>query len=140
MIKVTPIDSNLIEQKRDLAAAINSFVNANIGELKVSDKAWAVYSQDGEVIKVLGFASCNLGNRLADVPVYHVLEGNTRPEKAEGMRAHEALFARVTGFIADMIGSGSEVFFYISPEMQEHWKGFAAKVKCVPANRFVMEV
>lgn len=139
-IKVIPIDSNLITHQVDLFAAINSFVNANISGSKPADKAWGVYVQDGEAVKVLGFASCNVGNRIADVPVYHVLQGESRKEKVESMRAHEILFARVTGFIADTLGSGTEAFFYIAPEAQEHWKEFQKQVNGRNANRFAMEV
>jgi len=135
MIRVVPIDNNL---SGDLAAFVDSFISANLGEVKAADKAWSVYSQDGETVKILGFCACNIGNRIADVPVYHVLEGETRPEKAESMRAHEALFARVTGFISDM--GIREALFYIAPEAQEHWKEFQKKVNGKPAHRFVMEV
>lgn len=135
-IRVIPIDSHI---SSDLAAAVDSFITANC-PARDSDKAWAAYSQDGEVLKIWGFASCNLGSRMADVPVYHVLEGQTRAEKVLSMRAHEALFARVTGFIADMVGSGTEAFFHIAPEAQEHWKDFEKRVNGRNANRFVMEV
>jgi len=137
MIKVTPVDSGL---SPDMAAAIDSFITANIGEIQPADKAWAVYAQYEDAVRVLGFATCNLGKRMADVPVYHVLEGETRPQKVESMRAHEALFTRVTGFIADAVGSGTQLFFYISPEMQDHWKSFRDRVGLRNAERFVMEV
>lgn len=135
-IKVIPIDPRL---SPDMAAAINSFVKANC-PAEVADKAWAVYSQDGEAIKVIGFASCNLGSRMADVPVYHVLKGESRQEQWAGAKAHELLFARVTGFIADQLGSGTEAFFHIAPEAQEHWKEFQKQVNGRNAHRFVMEV
>lgn len=136
MIRVVPIDKGL---SPELAEAIESFIKANC-PAEQADKAWSVYSQDGEAVKVLGFATCNIGNRIADVPVYHVLEGETRQEKVLSMRAHDALFARVTGFIADTVGSGTQAFFHIAPEAQEHWKEFQKKVKGRNANRFVMEV
>jgi hypothetical protein len=135
-IKVIPIDAAI---EPDMAAAVDSFISANCPASK-ADKAWAVYSEDGETIKILGFASCNLGSRMADVPVYHIEHGETRQSKWEAMKAHQLLFARVTGFIADRLGSGTQAFFHIAPEAQEHWKDFAETVQGKNAHRFVMEV
>jgi hypothetical protein len=135
-IKVIPIDSRL---QPEMAAAINSFINANC-PADAADKAWAVYWQDGEAIKILGFASCNLGSRMADVPVYHIDKGTSRQEQWAALKAHELLFARVTGFVADTLGSGTQAFFHIAPEAQEQWKEFAKTVNGRNANRFVMEV
>lgn len=137
MIKVSPIDKNI---SPEFAAAVDSFIAANIGLIVSADKAWAVYWKDKESFKILGIATCNISRHMADVPVYHVLEGNNRADKVQSMRAHEALFTRVTGFIADMVGSGAQAFFYISPDAQEHWKEFSKKVNGRNANRFVMEV
>lgn len=136
MIKVIPIDSHL---SPEMAAAIHSFINANC-PAEASDKAWAVYSQEGEAVRIIGFASCNLGKRLADVPIYHIEQRDGRQGQWEAMKAHELLFARITGFIADTVGSGTQAFFHIAPEAQEHWKEFAKTVNGRNANRFVMEV
>ena len=136
-IKVVPIDANL---SGDLAAAVDSFIAANFGKVKVADKAWAVYAQEENVVRVLGFATCNIGARVADVPVYHVLQAFDIKTKWASMKAHEMLFARVTGFIADMCGGGTEAFFHIAPDMQNHWAEFQKKVNGRNANRFAMEV
>jgi len=136
MIRVIPIDSGL---SPEMAEAIESFIKSNCPS-GPADKAWAVYFQDGEAFKIIGFAACNIGNRIADVPVYHVEQGESRQEKWAGAKAHELLFARVTGFIADTVGSGTQALFHISPEAQEHWKEFAKTVNGRNANRFVMEV
>jgi hypothetical protein len=136
-IKVVPIDANL---SGDLAAAVDSFIAANFGKVKAADKAWSVYAQDEDAVKVLGFATCNIGARVADVPVYHVLMAHDLKSRWEAMKAHELLFARVTGFIADTCGGGTEALFYIAPNMQDHWAGFQKKVNGRNANRFAMEV
>lgn len=139
-IAISPVDETLVFKRPDLADAINSFLQINLPGIPVADKAWMVYTWDGEAIRVLGYAACNIGGRIADVPVYHILPATTRGEKLEAMRAHELLFARVTGFIADTVGIGTQAFFYIAPEAQEHWKEFSKRVNGRNANRFVMEV
>lgn len=137
MIKVSPIDSNI---KPEFANAVADFLEHYLPNTKPADKAWFVYETDGEVFRILGFAACNIGTRIADIPVYHIPEGTTRQEKWAAMKAHETLFARVTGYIADVVGSGAEAFFYISPESQDNWKEFEKKVNGRNAHRFVMEV
>ena len=136
-IKVTPIDSGI---SSEMADAVQGFISANGLTLSVMDKAWAVYWIDGDAFGILGFAGCNVGNRIADVPVYHIAQGKTRNEKWLAMQAHERLFERVCGFIADTVGSGTKAFFYIAPESQKHWEGFAERVNGRKAERYVMEV
>jgi len=139
-IKVTPLDDALFANRKELGSAVSDFVALHSLPVKSSTMAWAVYWQDGEAFKVLGFASCNTGKNVADVPVYHIDQGDDRQGQWMAAKAHEVLFARVCGFAADVAGSDVQPMFYISPDMQEHWKAFAKKVKGKNANRFVMEV
>ena len=140
MIKVSPVDEQMVSNKPELALAVEAFITRNIQSAPKADKAWFAYETDGETFRILGFACCNIGTRIADVPVYHIIEGTTRQEKWAAMKAHEALFARITGYIADVVGSGTEAMFYIAPESQAHWEEFAKRVNGRQAHRFITGV
>lgn len=141
-IKVTPIDTALVscDDNADLFNAISAFMSSHSFQAKPCNKSWAVYWQDDEAFKILGYASCNFGQYSADIPVYHVDQGESKQEKWMAAKAHELLFARICGFIADICGSGTQALFYIAPDMQEHWAEFTERMNMKNAHRFVMEV
>jgi hypothetical protein len=138
--RIVPIDANLVSKCPDLAQSINAFITANLSGAPGTDKAWAVYFDYGDSQRIVAFAGCNLGSRFADIPVFYVEPGTDRQSKWEAAKASEVLAFRLSSFVADSLGFGTQVLIRIEPRQEYIWDAFVTRMGVVKAERFILEV
>lgn len=138
ILKIDPIDAGLTANKPDLVAAVDRYLASEFPKgLSKMDRIWVCYVQEDESFRIIGVMGCVM---RPDVPLYHIQPSSNREEQWEAAQANELMFNRLSGYMADHLGSGTEVSFFVPADTHDKWKEFVSGLVSRKLERYIIEV
>lgn len=101
--------------------------------------AWAVVRQnaEGDGYEVLGLSRIAFA---VDAHIFHVKQGVDQETRNEARRVRDMLVTRMSGYIQDTAGPGTDALVHVEASQERFWQGYLRMIGAKPANRWIVRV